>query len=521
MLKIASLIVAFGLLAGQALAGTCTVTSTADDGTAGTLRSCITSASPGDTISFSFSSYPQTIQLTGPQIQIAKSLSIVGPSSDPTQLTIKAYSPAAGSYYDVFDVFQPNTPTGNLVFSLSGLTITTANEAIWTSGYTSVPGYTTTVNLQNVSVLNSSYGAEFDYGATANITQSTISGNYYGLYLLSDSTDPVSVATISQSTIANNDVGIFSTYGNSRIVNSTLFGNGYSTNDGFSAQVVGEPQSNFTFAFSTIDGASTTGTPGIRAVDPTANFTFKSSILANHSAGDCVLDGTPAVSDGYNLDSDGTCVLTGTADQFGTTTAPMATGLAQALASDGGTTQTDALAATGPAIDYIPTSACTDDQGAIVTVDQRSLTRPSGQGCDIGAYEYQNLSTPMNVTLQLSGYPPSAANYNLDATFTTTASFDLGSQPFSLQIGAYTVNVAPGSFKQFQNGTRAGNWAYSNTINGVKLKIQLLNNGGGQYDLQANGGPVNIGTQSPIPIKLVIGNFVGTGSSATSGVSHK
>ena len=127
----------------------------------------------------------------------------------------------------------------------------------------------------------------------------------------------------------------------------------------------------------------------------------------------------------------------------------------------------------------------------------------------------------MNVTLQLFGYPPSAANYSLDATFTTTASIDPGSQPFSLQIGAFTANIAPGSFKQFQNGSRSGNWTYSNTVNGVKLKIQLLNNGGGNYDLQASGGPVNIGTQSPIPIKLVIGKFVGTGSSTTSAVSHK
>lgn len=527
MLKFASLLIALGLTAGQALGATLVVTSTADDGSAGTLRYEISQAQPGDTITFNLPSYPATIQLTNattniPVINITESLSIVGPTSDPSQLTIKGYSPAPGSAYDAFDIWQPSTPA-NMVVSISNLTIEGAGEAVWSSGFSPVAGITTNVNLQNVALLNNdTAGAEFDYGAVANISQSTIQGNYYGLYLLSDNTDPAAVATVSQSTIANNYAGLFSSYGNARIVNSTLFGNGNtSSNDGFTAQVIGEPASNTTFAFSTIDGASATATPGIRALDPSASFTFKSTILADHPAGNCTLDGTPVGSDGYNLDSDGTCVLTGTADQFGTVSAPKATGLAETLASNGGATQTDALAATGPAIDYIPASACTDDQGAFVTVDQRGLTRPSGQGCDIGAYEYQNLSTPMNVTLQLFGYPPSAANYNLDATFTTTASIDPGSQPFSLQIGAFTANIAPGSFKQFQNGSRSGNWAYSNTVNGVKLKIQLLNNGGGKYDLQASGGPVNIGTQSPIPIKLVIGTFVGTGSSATSSVSHK
>lgn len=526
MLKILSLVLASGFIAGQAAAATLVVTSTADDGSAGTLRYEISQAQPGDTITFNLPSYPATIQLSNastsvPVLAIRESLNIVGPSSDASQLKIIGFSPSPGSAYDVFDISQPATPS-NMVVSISNLTVENAGEAVWSSGASSGTGITTSVNLQNVALLNNyTAGAEFDYGATATISQSTISGNYYGLELYSDGTQPDSAATVTQSTIAKNFIGLLSFYGNARIVNSTFYANGNSTNDGFSAEVVEEPGASTTLAYSTIDGASTVASPGIRAVDPSATFTLKSTILADHTAGNCILDGTPVVSGGYNLDSDGTCVLNGTADQFGTVSAPLATGLAETLATNGGTTQTDALAASGPAIDWIPTASCTDDQGALVTVDQRGLPRPSGKACDVGAYEYQNLATPMAVSLQLSGYPPSAANFNLVASFTTTANINPVTQNVGLQIGAYSVSIPAGSFKVLLSGSKTGSWVYSGTISGVSLQIQLVNNGGGSYQLKAMGGTVNVGTQTPIPVELTMGNFLGTGNNSTSAVSHK
>lgn len=520
MLKFASLIVAFGLITGQALAATCVVTSTADDGTAGTLRTCIANASAGDTITFSFASYPQTIQLmnittSNPRIAITKNLTIVGPGS--SNLTIKGYSMSNGAIFDVFDIFQPDPPA-NMSVSISGLTIADAQEGIYSSDYSyGVAGITTNVSLQDVDLLNCAYvGLEVQTGAVANISQSTISGNFFGLMADSDSSDPASVTNVSQSTIAQNYAGIYATYANTRVVNSTLFANGSSTNDGFSAGEIAAAASNTTFVFSTIDGAAATATPGIRAVDPTAAFTIKSSLLADHAAGNCTLDGTTAVSDGYNLDNDGTCVLSGTLDQSGTTSAPIATGLAETLASNGGLTQTDALPPTGPAIDWIPTADCADDQGNAVTVDQRNLTRPSGKGCDIGGFEYQNLTTPISVSLQLSGYPPSAANFSLVATFRTAANINPVTQAVGLQIGNYGVSIPTGSFKTLQNGSKTGSWVYSGVINGVSFSIQIVNNGDGSYQFKATGGTVNVGTQTPIPVTITIGNFVGTGSNESN-----
>ena len=48
-----------------------------------------------------------------------------------------------------------------------------------------------------------------------------------------------------------------------------------------------------------------------------------------------------------------------------------------------GNTETHALLGGSPAIDAIPPLSCA------VTTDQRGVARPYGDGCDIGAYEYE------------------------------------------------------------------------------------------------------------------------------------
>ena len=62
--------------------------------------------------------------------------------------------------------------------------------------------------------------------------------------------------------------------------------------------------------------------------------------------------------------------------------------------NNGGPTQTIALTAASPAIDYVPRAECTDHNGALLLVDQRRFQRPDPEDgpngpCDIGAFESQ------------------------------------------------------------------------------------------------------------------------------------
>jgi hypothetical protein len=59
-----------------------------------------------------------------------------------------------------------------------------------------------------------------------------------------------------------------------------------------------------------------------------------------------------------------------------------------ALRDNGGSTQTQALLHGSPAIDAGQQPFCPDANGSPITTDQRSLTRPAGSACDIGAFEY-------------------------------------------------------------------------------------------------------------------------------------
>jgi hypothetical protein len=106
--------------------------------------------------------------------------------------------------------------------------------------------------------------------------------------------------------------------------------------------------------------------------------TLKGTLVADNIGGDCMASVT---SQGYNLDSDGSCGLVHPTDQLNQDP------LLMPLADNGGSTQTHALGSGSPAIDGIPAADCTDSTGAPLAVDQRGEPRPQGAGCDIGAYE--------------------------------------------------------------------------------------------------------------------------------------
>lgn len=120
----------------------------------------------------------------------------------------------------------------------------------------------------------------------------------------------------------------------------------------------------------------------------TSSFTVGDTILAANPSGGAVNCAASVTDAGRNLEDSGatsTCGLSSASHDV--LVAPGASGVASALASNGGPTQTLALSASSPAIGA--GGACTDpaNNGAALTTDQRGL--PRAATCDIGAFEHQ------------------------------------------------------------------------------------------------------------------------------------
>jgi sugar lactone lactonase YvrE len=342
-------VLAVGLLALSAalpsFAATDTVTSLADDGSAGTLRSVIAAASPGDTINFSVCG---TITLTSGQLILSQNLTISGPGA--TNLAISGANAS--------EVFQVDAGVAAVI---SGVTIE--------NGSNSAGG-----GILNVGVLTVSNSTL--------LGNSTPSGNGGGIL-------NVGVLTVSNSTLSGNSTpsgvggGIFNV-GVLTVSNSTLSGNSSVSSGGGIFN-----QGTLALSDSTLSSNSASSGGGIFNQGTLA---LKSTLLAGQPLGGNCANYNSATSDGYNLSDDSSCSFFGPSDF--NNVAPAAVGLdPKGLQNNGGPTQTIAILDTGLAFEAIPLSACTDLSGNFVSTDQRGITRPQGSACDIGAFELVQVPT--------------------------------------------------------------------------------------------------------------------------------
>jgi hypothetical protein len=180
--------------------------------------------------------------------------------------------------------------------------------------------------------------------------------------------------TMHNSTVSGNKAyvggGIFNDLGSLRMSSSTVSGNNATFSD-------------FKFA------------AGGGILNYKAAMTMTNSIVADQAAGgnsNCgrIEGGNPITSLGYNLDSDGTCYLTETADKPRNSNAKLGP-----LQNNGGLTQTHALLSGSDAIDAGDPTGCKDADGNLLTTDQRGFIRAvdGGSGsarCDMGAYEFNS-----------------------------------------------------------------------------------------------------------------------------------
>ena len=138
--------------------------------------------------------------------------------------------------------------------------------------------------------------------------------------------------------------------------------------------------------------------------------TIENTILASHSAGNCV--GDPLSSNGYNLEDADDCGFTESSDLVNTMP------FIAWLAMNGGNSLNHALLPGSPALDSATPDTC-------VSVDQRGVARPVGAQCDRGSYEGVGENPPQPgddltteptpvVTPTAAIWPPIDINFNAD-----------------------------------------------------------------------------------------------------------
>ncbi|MPZ22276.1 MAG: CSLREA domain-containing protein, partial [Dehalococcoidia bacterium] len=234
-----------------------------------------------------------------------------------------------------------------------------------------------TLTLNRVTVRDNAVTQSSHGGGIMNVVGSSI--------VLNDSTvEDNSVTSVSNLTLG----GGLASQGTVEANNSTFSGNS-SDNVGGGLSVGDATLNNVTV---TDNSAAEAGGIVVEAFG-SATLTLRNTLVAGQAAGeDCGLIGplgATIVSAGHNLDSDGSCDLDATGDL------PDGDADIEALASNGGPTQTHALGPDSDAIDAGNPATPGSGGDSCLAADQRGIARPQdGDGnatsiCDIGAFELE------------------------------------------------------------------------------------------------------------------------------------
>jgi CSLREA domain-containing protein len=346
------------------------VVKNTSDSDGGSLRSIITSACAGSTITFA-DSVRGAIVLTSGELLIDKNLIVEGPGAN-----LLAVQRNGGNSSTLFRIFNLNTP-GKKV-AISGLTI--AGGASYSGGgiYSIA-----TLALSNVTIRNNfatAGGGIFNNGAKLNVANSTISDN--------------SVSGLT----SGSGGGVFISGGTFFLTGSTVSGNSAiakNANHDDSGGGIFLNVGSTLISTSTITNNSADFGGGVRAVNGAQVHSRSSIIARNSSPNGPDFNGT-VESFGFTMIGNNSMTMMAQSgyDQIGTPTKQV-NPLLGLLKNNGGPTATHALQSDSPAIDK--------GQGADGDFDQRGFPRRSddpnitnpipGDGSDIGSYELQ-IPTP-------------------------------------------------------------------------------------------------------------------------------
>lgn len=196
-----------------------------------------------------------------------------------------------------------------------------------------------------------------------------------GIATINDSTFVGNIASQSGGAVANAYGGIMT------ITNSTISGNSTTLADIVSGAAI-ISAGNLHISYTTITANVGTTSGAVWSVLDTIEI--DNSIIAGNLPQNCSYPATSPIS-GPNLDDDGSC------DNFTINADPQL----DPLASNGGPTQTHAIAPSSPAKNAAA--------GACPATDQRGEPRPHGSACDLGSYELTGGQQTSTDPSELSG----------------------------------------------------------------------------------------------------------------------
>jgi hypothetical protein len=422
--------------------------------------------------------------------------------------------------FRVFDV----ATNGNL--NLNSLTLSNglANNgqqgggAIFSHGTLAVTAGTFTNNSSPATTGTS--GGAIDSSGTLTVTTSTFSGNsaQEGGGVFNQNS-----ATITNSTFTSNNATI---YGGGASVNGagteTLAGDTFVGNTGPGGGAL-DNDATLNISDSTFTN-NTGGTNGGGAVVNFGTTTVKQSTFSGNTSPyganifnytgftlsmsmDVVAGGltgtncgglAPITDLGYNIDTGSSCGFSAPNHSLSNTQPQL-----DALASNGGSTQTMALPVGSPAVDAIPTST----PGCAGTTDQRGIARPQGNGCDIGAYEL--VATSGDHT------PPSVPG-GLAVTSVTSSSV-------SLKWNASSDNVGVTGYTIYRNGASVGSTGgpaattftdlTASPITSYSYTVDAFDGSGNH---SARSAPVSVTTPAPTGVQAVQAGATATATRVTS-----
>ncbi len=505
------------------------VTNLNDSGP-GSLRRTIADSTVGGTIKFNVTG---TITLTSGQLTIDKDLTIQGPGASSLSISgnnaSRIFEISSTSSVAISGVTITNgnvVGTGGGVRNSGTLTLRditlTANTVTLDSGPNKAEGGavhnsgTLTVISSSLTSNSATGGSGHGRGGAINntgsltVTGSTISGNSAtgsagnseggGIEIVSGG-----VVTVSDSTISGNSTtwggGIYVSNGSLTITNTTISGNSASWKSGG----IGVYDSHTMAAYnSTISGNTATNSTGGIHLWPNATATLANTIVAGNS-GDCFPhDATSIVNSlGYNLDSDGSCGLSGTGDKSGVSAS------LGALADNGGSTKTHALLAGSLAIDAGNPALPGSGGSACAATDQRSSSRPQGARCDIGAFE-SPVATALTVSNLNDSGPGSLRRTIADSTAGGTIKFNV-TGTITLTSGQLTIDKdltiqGHGASSLSISGNNASRVLEISSTSTVAISGVTIKDGSSA----SGGGVVNNGT-------LSLSDSTVTGNTATTG----